>query len=118
MKILHTADWHLGKRFEQCERTDEHQHFLDWLIGVISQHEIDVLLIAGDVFDTGSPSNAALKQYYDFLWALRKTNCREVIIIGGNHDSVSTLNAPQTLLKHFRVHVVGGVPLEFTDQII
>ncbi|RDC66067.1 exonuclease SbcCD subunit D C-terminal domain-containing protein [Adhaeribacter pallidiroseus] len=118
MKILHTADWHLGKRLEQCERTDEHQHFLDWLIGVIDQHEIDVLLIAGDVFDTGSPSNAALKQYYDFLWALRKTNCREVIIIGGNHDSVSTLNAPQTLLKHFRVHVVGGVPLEFTDQII
>ncbi|QNF32372.1 exonuclease SbcCD subunit D C-terminal domain-containing protein [Adhaeribacter swui] len=118
MRILHTSDWHLGKRLEQCERTDEHQHFLDWLIKTIREQEIDVLLIAGDVFDIGSPSNAALKQYYDFLWALRATNCREVIITGGNHDSVSTLNAPQALLKYFRVHVIGGVPHEFADQII
>lgn len=118
MKILHTSDWHLGKRLEQCERTDEHQHFLDWLLATIRQQEIEVLLIAGDVFDSGSPSNAALKQYYDFLWALRTTNCREAIVIGGNHDSVSTLNAPQALLKYFRVHVVGGVPNAFTEQII
>ncbi|QMU27395.1 exonuclease SbcCD subunit D C-terminal domain-containing protein [Adhaeribacter radiodurans] len=118
MKILHTSDWHLGKRLEQCERTDEHQHFLDWLLTFIRDQQIEVLLIAGDVFDTGSPSNAALKQYYDFLWALRATHCREVVIIGGNHDSVATLNAPQSLLKYFSVHVVGGVPAEFTEQII
>lgn len=118
MKVLHTADWHLGKRLEQCERTEEHQNFLDWLIEKLSEQCIDVLIIAGDIFDTGTPSNAALKQYYDFLWKVKNTCCREVIIIGGNHDSVTTLNAPRDLLKYFNVHVVGGVPDQFGDQVI
>lgn len=118
MKVLHTSDWHLGKRLEQCERTDEHQYFLDWLLETIRRQQIEVLLVTGDIFDTGSPSNTALKQYYDFLWALRATGCREVVVIGGNHDSVSTLNAPKALLKYFNVHVVGGVPANFDDQII
>ncbi|MCW3093379.1 MAG: Nuclease SbcCD subunit [Ferruginibacter sp.] len=118
LKVLHTADWHLGKRLEQCERTDEHQHFLDWLIETISVECIDVLIVAGDIFDTGAPSNAAFKQYYDFLWKVKSTCCREVIIIGGNHDSVTTLNAPKDLLKVFNVHVVGGVPDDFKEQII
>jgi len=118
MKVLHTADWHLGKRLEQCERTEEHQQFLDWLIAKLTEQCIDVLIVAGDIFDTGTPSNAALKQYYDFLWKVKNTCCKEVIIIGGNHDSVTTLNAPKDLLKYFNVHVVGGVPDNFTDQII
>ena len=59
MKILHTADWHLGKKLEQFERTDEHQDFLNWLIERLSSECIDVLIIAGDIFDTGSPSNTA-----------------------------------------------------------
>ena len=118
MKVLHTSDWHLGKRLEQCERTEEHQHFLDWLLQTIQDQNIEVLIIAGDIFDTGTPANAALKQYYDFLWALRATHCREVVVIGGNHDSVATLNAPRALLRYFKVHVVGGVPDDFTDQII
>ena len=118
MRILHTADWHLGKRLEQSERTDEHQAFLDWLITVLQTERIDVLIVAGDVFDTGSPSNTAFEQYYGFLRRVKDTACREVIIIGGNHDSISTLNAPQTLLKYFNVHIIGGVPEEFTDQII
>ncbi|MEO6549049.1 MAG: exonuclease SbcCD subunit D C-terminal domain-containing protein [Ferruginibacter sp.] len=118
LKVLHTADWHLGKRLDQCERTDEHQHFLDWLIRTITNECIDVLIVAGDIFDTGAPSNAAFKQYYDFLWRVKSTCCREVIIIGGNHDSVTTLNAPKDLLKVFNVHVVGGVPDSFEEQII
>ncbi|MEO6731842.1 MAG: exonuclease SbcCD subunit D C-terminal domain-containing protein [Ferruginibacter sp.] len=118
LKILHTADWHLGKRLEQCERTDEHQFFLDWLITKLNTCEIDVLIIAGDIFDSGAPSNIAFKQYYDFLWRVKGTCCREVIVIGGNHDSVTTLNAPRDLLKIFNVHVVGGVPDNFEDQII
>ncbi|MBB5644363.1 exonuclease SbcCD subunit D C-terminal domain-containing protein [Pedobacter cryoconitis] len=118
MRILHTADWHLGKRLEQSERTDEHQAFLDWLILTLQTENIDVLIVAGDVFDTGSPSNTAFEQYYGFLRRVKDTNCREVIIIGGNHDSISTLNAPSTLLKYFNVHIIGGVPEEFTDQII
>jgi len=118
MKILHTADWHLGKKLEQCERTEEHQDFLDWLIEKLKLECIDVLIIAGDVFDTGTPSNTALEQYYHFLRKVKDTCCREVVIIGGNHDSISTLNAPKSLLKYFNVHIVGGVPEVFTDQII
>lgn len=118
LKLLHTADWHLGKRLELSERTEEHQAFLDWLILKINEECIDVLVIAGDIFDTGSPSNTALKQYYTFLRDMQHTNCRSVIIIGGNHDSVSTLNAPGDLLKHMKVHVVGGVPDDPSEQII
>lgn len=118
MRILHTADWHLGKRLEQNERTEEHQAFLDWLIGKLQQEHIDVLIVAGDIFDTGSPSNTAFEQYYGFLRKVKDTCCREVIIIGGNHDSISTLNAPQSLLKYFNVHIIGGVPADFNDQLI
>lgn len=118
MKILHTADWHLGKRLEQYERTEEHQDYLDWLILTLDEQCIDVLIIAGDIFDSGSPSNTALEQYYSFLRKVKDTCCREVIIIGGNHDSISTLNAPKVLLKYFNVHVIGGVPDDFTEQII
>jgi len=118
LKLLHTADWHLGKRLEQCERTDEHQHFLDWLVETLSAEKVDVLIVAGDIFDSGNPSNTALKQYYNFLWKASGTCCRNVIIIGGNHDSVATLDAPKELLRTFNVHVIGGVPDECEEQII
>jgi len=118
MKVLHTADWHLGKYLEQCDRIDEHSRFLQWLIQTIIENEIEALIIAGDIFDTGNPSNTALKQYYDFLLRIKDTSCREVIIIGGNHDSVSTLNAPKELLEYLNVHVMGGVPENIEDQII
>lgn len=118
MRILHTADWHLGKRLEQSDRTEEHQAFLNWLIENLQSQHIDVLIVAGDIFDTGSPSNTAFEQYYDFLRQVKNTCCREVIIIGGNHDSISTLNAPSSLLKYFNVHIMGGVPEVFSEQII
>ena len=118
MKILHTSDWHLGKRLMHHERTDEHQHFLNWLLQVIRIEKVDVLVVAGDVFDTGAPSNAALKQYYDFLRALHLTGCKNVIITGGNHDSIATLNAPKELLKYFNVYVIGGVPENLEEEII
>lgn len=118
MKVLHTSDWHLGKRLLQHERTEEHQHFLSWLLEVIRAEKVEVLLVAGDVFDTGAPSNTALKQYYDFLRALHHTGCRHVIITGGNHDSIATLNAPKELLRFFNVHVIGGVPENLQDEVI
>lgn len=118
MRVLHTSDWHLGKKLEQCERTDEHQRFLDWLVETIKDQQIDLLVIAGDIFDTGSPSNTAFKQYYDFLWAMRSTPCRDIVIIGGNHDSVSTLNAPKALLRYFNVHVVGGATADIQEEVI
>lgn len=118
MRILHTADWHLGKKLVQFERTDEHLDFLNWLLETLDQHSIDLLIIAGDIFDTGTPSNTALELYYRFLSRVKDTCCRDVIVIGGNHDSISTLNAPRELLHFFNVHVIGGVPENFSDQII
>lgn len=120
MKVLHTADWHLGQRFQGGhERIEEQQYFLDWLLAVIDRHGVEVLVVAGDVFDTGNPPAAALELYYSFLARLRgSASCHDVVIVGGNHDSPATLNASASLLKALRVHVVGGVPTRFEDQCI
>ncbi|MBC6607336.1 exonuclease subunit SbcD [Hymenobacter sp. BT188] len=119
MRVLHTADWHLGQRFNGGhERTEEHRHFLRWLVETIQAQRVEVLVVAGDIFDTGSPSNAALELYYSFLLQMQATDCRDIVLVGGNHDSPATLNAPARLLRHLRVHVVGCVPDCFEDQVI
>ncbi len=118
MRLLHTADWHLGKKLDQHDRSQEHQLFLNWLLETINAREIDALIIAGDIFDSGSPANETLRMYYNFLVTLRQTCCRQAVIIGGNHDSISTLNAPRELLRAMQMHVVGGVPENAEEQII
>ncbi|MDB5233751.1 MAG: hypothetical protein JWR44_744 [Hymenobacter sp.] len=119
MRVLHTADWHLGQRFiSGHERTDEHRHFLNWLVATVREQAVEILVIAGDVFDSGSPSNQALELYYDFLLQMQGTACRDIVVVGGNHDSPATLNAPARLLRHLRVHVVGCVPDCFEDQVL
>lgn len=120
MRVLHTADWHLGQRFSNGnhERTEEHRHFLSWLVETIQTQKVEVLVVAGDIFDTGSPSNVALELYYSFLLQMQATACRDIVLVGGNHDSPATLNAPARLLRHLRVHVVGCVPDCFEDQVI
>lgn len=109
MKFLHTSDWHLGQRLYDRTRQTEHRLFLEWLLVAIDENSIDALIIAGDIFDNGNPPQYALKQYYDFLLKMQATSCRHIIIIGGNHDSVSLLNAPQQLLSALNINVVGGV---------
>ncbi len=89
-------------------RHEEHRHFLTWLRELIVQEEVDVLLVSGDIFDTGTPPNYALESYYNFIRSLSDTPCKKVIITAGNHDSVATLKAPQQLLKAFGVDVVTG----------
>lgn len=119
MRVLHTADWHLGQRFiSGHERTDEHRHFLHWLVATIREQAVEVLVIAGDIFDSGSPANQALELYYDFLVQMQTTACRDIVVVGGNHDSPATLNAPARLLRHLRVHVIGCVPDCFEDQVL
>jgi len=120
LKILHTADWHLGQRFQHGhERLAEHRCFLDWLLQTIEAEAVDVLVVAGDVFDTGNPPAAARELYYSFLARLKNSaTCHDVVIVGGNHDSAATLNASASLLKALRVHVVGGVPANYLDQCI
>ncbi len=117
MRVLHTADWHLGQRFQHgLDRLAEHRCFLDWLLTTIETERVDVLVVAGDVFDTGYPPAAALELYYSFLVQLRTSaTCHDIVIVGGNHDAPATLNAPAALLKTLRVHVVGGVPARVQD---
>ena len=86
MKILHTSDWHLGQKFLNNTRLYENEQALNWLLQVIDNEQIDVLIVAGDVFDTMNPPNYARTLYYNFLTKLEKTHCRHTIIIGGNHD--------------------------------
>ncbi|MCX5828358.1 MAG: exonuclease SbcCD subunit D C-terminal domain-containing protein [Deltaproteobacteria bacterium] len=107
MKILHTSDWHLGRALYGRKRYEEGEAFLNWLAGLIEEENIDVLLIAGDVFDNSTPSNRAQELYYQFLCRTAAATHRQVVIIAGNHDSPSFLNAPRELLKFLNVHVVG-----------
>lgn len=117
MKILHTSDWHLGHRLHEQSQYDEQFLFLQWLEKYIQSQKIDVLLISGDVFDTGAPSNQSLKLYYDFLINLKKTNCQHIVITGGNHDAPGTLNAPKELLQALSIHVVGKAAEQIHDEV-
>ena len=85
IKILHTSDWHLGNSLYNAKRDQEFSVFLNWMLKTIEDNHIDVLLIAGDVFDNANPSNAVRSQYYDFLRRLMSTSCQHVVITAGNH---------------------------------
>jgi exonuclease SbcD len=117
MKILHTADWHLGHRFHEQSQKEEQTLFLSWIENYIINQQIDVLLISGDVFDTGSPSNQSLEMYYNFLVSLNKTKCKSIIITGGNHDSPGTLNAPKHILNALSIKVIGKATENIEDEV-
>ena len=119
MKLLHTSDWHLGRTlYSKKERQEEHQAFLEWLLKTIHDENIDLLLITGDVFDTASPSSSYQKIYYDFLVQVRNSGCKQVIVVGGNHDSPSFLNAPKEILSALNVTVIGNVGAQLDDEIV
>ncbi len=117
MKILHTADWHLGKRLYKQELIEEHQLFFEWLIKTIKERGIDVLLISGDVFDLSNPPTEARALYYWFLRQMIELKCK-IIITGGNHDSASMLNAPKDILSLLDVVVVGSATAKIEQEII
>lgn len=117
MKLLHTADWHLGQKFLYNDREAEHRLALDWLLDLIKTEAIEAVIVAGDIFDVQNPPNYARSLYYNFLTKLLNTSCRHVIIVGGNHDSPAMLNAPRELLKALNVHVVGCASEQLEDDI-
>ena len=89
MKIIHTADWHIGQTFFGYDRFQEHQYFLDWLTDQITTQQIDVLLISGDIFDVANPSAQAQRQFYRFLRRVTEQNPGlQIILIAGNHDYI------------------------------
>ncbi|MEC8859230.1 MAG: exonuclease SbcCD subunit D C-terminal domain-containing protein [Pseudomonadota bacterium] len=118
LRVLHTSDWHLGRSLYGHKRYEEFDRMLDWMVSTIETELIDVLLIAGDIFDTTTPSNRAMQQYYDFLRRVSATQCQHIVIIGGNHDSPTFLNAPRQLLQALNVHVVGAALDDPADEVL
>lgn len=118
MKILHTADWHLGRRLHGQDLTEDHALILDEIVRIIDENEVEVLIHAGDVFDSANPPHDALKQYYSFLIRAQKAGCTTIVITGGNHDSPTALNAPQHLLEEMNIHVVGCATETIEKEII
>lgn len=97
MRILHTSDWHLGQNFYSKSREAEHQAFLDWLLETAQAHLVDAIIVAGDVFDTGSPPSYARTLYNRFVVNLQQTGCH-LVVLAGNHDSVATLNESRDIM--------------------
>lgn len=118
MKILHTSDWHIGRALYGRKRYEEFEQFLNWLIGCVEAESVEVLLVAGDVFDNGTPSNRALELYYRFLCHVSVAGCRHVVVTAGNHDSPSLLNAPREVLRFLDVHVVGCMAEAAEDELV
>ncbi|MCE7993193.1 MAG: exonuclease subunit SbcD [Roseivirga sp.] len=117
MKILHTADWHIGKILHKHPLQDQLKMFFDWLYKVIEQESIDLLLVSGDVFDLANPSAKDRELYYSFLTRLSGLKL-QVIITGGNHDSVGFLNAPKDLLNELNITVIGGATEALEDELV
>ena len=107
MKILHTADWHIGQRLHERSRLDEHEKFLDWLLNTIQEHQVELLLVSGDIFDTALPSSDSTNLYYRFLYRLFDETDTYTVITAGNHDSPRHLEAPREFLEMGRIYVVG-----------
>ena len=117
-KILHTSDWHIGRKLKNKERSGEFIKFFSWLADVIKNENIEALLVAGDIFDNTTPSVKAQNIYYSFLGKIAKSSCRHVIIISGNHDSPAFLDAPKDLLKLCKIHVIGQACENPEDEVI
>ncbi len=117
MRILHTSDWHLGQNFYTKSRAPEHQAFLTWLRQTAADQQVDAIIVAGDIFDTGSPPSYARELYNRFVVELQQTGC-ELIVLAGNHDSVATLNESRELLACLNTRVIASAQLQPEGQAI
>ncbi|MCH5050749.1 exonuclease subunit SbcD [Pectobacterium aquaticum] len=117
MRIIHTADWHLGQYFYTKSRAAEHQAFLNWLIVQVEHHQVDAIIVAGDIFDNGSPPSYARQMYYSFVVALQRTGC-QLIVLGGNHDSVAMLNESRELLACLNTQVIACASDDPAQQVL
>lgn len=125
MRIIHTSDWHLGHHLFGLSREFEQQQFLDYLFLQLQQTKADALIVAGDLFDTANPPAWAWRLLYQFLAKVKQQLPQlDLVLVAGNHDSPSKLDAPDHLLKAFDIHLVGGLPrlpdnsLDFDKLII
>ena len=118
MRILHTSDWHIGHKLYERSRTEEHRQFLEWLLKVVKEEEVDLLLVSGDIFDSALPSAESVDLYYQFLFRLYEETDASAIIIAGNHDSAVRLSAPRQFLEMARIHVIGRLPEQVSECIV
>lgn len=119
LRLLHTSDWHLGQMFFGYDRGTEHQCFLDWLLAALVEQRIDVLLIAGDIYDQAHPAASTQRQFYAFLVAARQRCPKlQIVVIAGNHDSPARLEAPGPLLDELGITMVGHYPAQQAEQLI
>lgn len=107
MRILHTADWHLGKTLEGRSRLPEQEQFLDELERIVNDEKIDVVLMAGDAFDTVNPPAKAEQLFYDSLSRLSDKGKRPVVVISGNHDNPDRLSAASPIAFDSNIHLIG-----------
>ncbi|MDR3095642.1 MAG: exonuclease subunit SbcD [Paraburkholderia sp.] len=105
MRLLHTSDWHLGQNFMGKSRQAEHQQLIDWLVAQVDAHAVDAVLIAGDIFDTGTPPSYARELYSQLVVRLHAAGVA-LLLLGGNHDSVATLRESSALLEQLSARVV------------
>ncbi len=111
LRIIHTADWHLGHTLHGVSREYEHERFLSWLLDTLEEELADALVVAGDVFDSANPPAAAQAAFYRFLAdARRRCPALDVVVVAGNHDSPARLEAPGPLLGTMGVRVTGLLP--------
>ena len=110
MKLIHTADWHLGQSFHGQERHEEHRAFLTWLLDTLVERQADALLVAGDLFDVVNPSLQAQALLYDFIVeAHERLPHLDLVLIAGNHDSGNRIELPAPLMRRLRTHARGRV---------
>jgi DNA repair protein SbcD/Mre11 len=107
MRILHTSDWHLGQHFMGKSRQAEHQQLIDWLLIKVAEHAVDAVLVAGDIFDTGTPPSYARELYSQLVVRLHSAGVA-LLLLGGNHDSVTTLGESRALLACLSTTVIGA----------
>ncbi len=118
MKLIHTADWHLGNSMHDIDRLKETSLFLSWLKERIIDYEAECLVVAGDIFDTINPSVEARRQYFRFLASLLDTCCKNIVLVGGNHDSGAMLDAPRDLLDALNIQMVGSLGDRPIDELV
>lgn len=117
MRILHTSDWHLGQHFFGKSRLVEHQAFINWLVQTVEQQQIDVVLVVGDIFDTGTPPSYARELYNQCIVKLQSLQV-QLVVLGGNHDSVAMLQESRELLACLNVQVIPGYMANPEDHLI
>jgi exonuclease SbcD len=117
MRLLHTADWHLGSRFHDRRRSLDEDDALEQLVALCREREVDAVLHAGDVFDNANPGAEDQERYYRALARLvKEAGVATVVVVAGNHDSALRLEGPRALLGRLGIHVVGRLGREDSGE--